>query len=123
MSGALAGRLAVDQYDHQRVRGAVSAGVGIDQLAFALVVGVVVQRVPAEIKRRELPPVGWLLESSGPPINFSTTVLLMPISSLANLLLAAGVPKISPSTLPSLDFTFRPSVLAGAGAGFEPLAA
>src|ERR1700716_3381324 len=47
----------------------------------------------------------------------------MPISSLANLLLAAGVPKISPSTLPSLDFTFRPSVLAGAAAAFEPEAA
>src|SRR5258705_9190941 len=47
----------------------------------------------------------------------------MPISNLANLLLAAGVPKISPSTLPSLDFTFRPSVLAGAGAAFEPEAA
>src|SRR6267143_3403961 len=45
----------------------------------------------------------------------------MPISSLANLPLAAGAPKISPSTLPSLDLTFRPSVLAGAGApaGFE----
>src|SRR6267154_3824931 len=60
----------------------------------------------------------------------------MPICSLANLLLAAGVPKISPSTLPSLDFTFRPSVLAGAAAAvafeleaagaaaaFEPVAA
>src|SRR5258706_9742462 len=43
----------------------------------------------------------------------------MPISSLANLLLAAGLPKISPSILPSLDFTFRPSVLAGAGSAFE----
>src|SRR5260221_4352693 len=47
----------------------------------------------------------------------------MPISNLANLLLAAGVPKISPSTLPSLDFTFRPSVLAGAGSAFELVAA
>src|SRR5258706_8886537 len=47
----------------------------------------------------------------------------MPISSLANLLLAAGLPKISPSTLPSLDFTFRPSVLAGAGSAFELVAA
>src|SRR5690242_7443814 len=41
----------------------------------------------------------------------------MPIATLANLLLGAGVPKISPSTLPSFDFTFRPSVLAAAGAG------
>src|SRR6266571_3357212 len=64
-------------------------------------------------------------ESSGPPISFSTWVLLMPISSLANLLLAAGVPKISPSTLPSLDFTFRPPVLpaAWAGAVFESVEA
>src|SRR5690242_18666456 len=65
----------------------------------------------------------WVSESSGPPINFSTTVLLMPICSLANLLLGAGVPKISPSTLPSFDLTFRPSVLAaGAGAVFDALA-
>src|SRR5260221_11047935 len=62
-------------------------------------------------------------ESSGTPISFSAAVLLMPISSLANLLLAAGLPKISPSTLPSLDFTFRPSVLAGAGSAFELVAA
>src|SRR5690349_11094485 len=66
----------------------------------------------------------WVSETSGPPINFPTTVLLMPICSLANLLLGAGVPKISPSTLPSFDFTFRPSVLAAAEAGavFDALA-
>src|SRR5258706_1708444 len=68
-------------------------------------------------------PVICVSESSGTPISFSAAVLLMPICSLANLLLAAGVPKISPSTLPSLDFTFRPSVLAGAAAAFEPEAA
>ena len=32
----------------------------------------------------------------------------MPIRSLANLLLGAGVPMISPSIVPSLDFTIRP---------------
>src|SRR5258706_58810 len=40
----------------------------------------------------------------------------MPISSLANLLFAPGLPNISPSVLPSLDFTFRPSVLAAGAA-------
>src|ERR1700704_2881911 len=52
MSAPDAGRLAVDRYDDQRVRGVVSAAIGIGQLALVLVEGFVTLRIAAEIKRR-----------------------------------------------------------------------
>lgn len=66
-------------------------------------------------------PVVWVSVSSARPINFSTSSGVMPIRSLANLLLGAGVPTISPSIVPSLDLTIRPFGVDAveAGADFE----
>src|SRR5882762_8670508 len=67
MSAPDAGRLAVDRYDDQRVRGAESAVIGIGQLALVLVKGLVTLRIAAEIKRREAPAGDMRVRIVGDP--------------------------------------------------------
>src|SRR3982750_3667502 len=52
-------------------------------------------------------PVSWRTMLSGPPISAVTSSIGMPICSLANLPLRAGVPTLSPSNVPSRDLTTR----------------